>query len=221
MGQTNYPNDNPSTPPLILRGGWVGCHSQSFVVFVSIFLINGMEEYRLNLLISREQIASAVKDLADQISKDYRTRDLVLVCVLKGAFIFLSDLVRHLQIPVQIDFVRLASYGSGIKTTGMIEITKDVELPIEGKDVLIIEDIIDSGRTLQFLKDRLSLSNPLSVKICALLDKKARREVEIEADYLGIEVENVFVVGYGIDFNETYRNLPEIYYINPINHENR
>jgi hypoxanthine phosphoribosyltransferase len=180
-----------------------------------------MEEYRLNLLFSREQIASVVKDLADQISKDYGTKELVLVCVLKGAFIFLSDLVRHLQIPVQIDFVRLASYGSGMKTTGMIEITKDVEISIEGKDVLIIEDIIDSGRTLQFLKDRLSLSNPLSVKICALLDKKARREVEIEADYLGIEVDNVFVVGYGIDFNETYRNLPEIYYVTPINHENR
>lgn len=180
-----------------------------------------MDEYRLNLLFSREQIASIVKDLADRISKDYGTRELVLICVLKGAFIFLSDLIRHLQIPVQIDFVRLASYGSGMKTTGMIEITKDVEISIEGKDVLIIEDIIDSGRTLQFLRDRLSLSNPLSVKICALLDKKARREVEIEADYLGKEVENVFVVGYGIDFNETFRHLPEIYYVTPLNHENK
>jgi hypoxanthine phosphoribosyltransferase len=180
-----------------------------------------MDEYRLNLLFSHEQIASIVKDLADQISKDYREKELVLVCVLKGAFIFLADLVRHLQTPVQIDFVRLASYGSGMNTSGMIEITKDVEISIEGKDVLIIEDIIDSGRTLQFLRDRLSLSNPLSVKICALLDKKARREVEIEADYLGKEVENVFVVGYGIDFNETFRHLPEIYYVTPLNHENK
>jgi len=106
-----------------------------------------------------------------------------------------------------------------MKTSGRIEITKDIEIPIEGKDVLIIEDIIDSGRTLQFLKDRLSQSNPRSVKICALLDKKARREVEIEADYLGKEVDDVFVVGYGIDFNETYRNLPEIYYVTPVDHQ--
>jgi hypoxanthine phosphoribosyltransferase len=132
---------------------------------------------------------------------------------------FLSDLVRELQIPVKIDFVRLASYGSGTKSSGSIEITKDIEIPIEGKDVLVIEDIIDSGRTLQFLRDRLSLSNPRSVKICALLDKKARREVEIEADYLGKEIDNVFVVGYGIDFNETYRHLPEIYYVTPVDQQ--
>jgi hypoxanthine phosphoribosyltransferase len=175
-----------------------------------------MNGHRLNPLLSREQIASIVKDLADQISKDYREKELILVCILKGAFMFLSDLIRHLQIPVKIDFVRLASYGAGMKTSGRIEITKDIETPIEGKDVLIIEDIIDSGHTLLFLKDRLSLANPTSVKICALLDKKARREVEIEADYLGKEVDDVFVVGYGIDFNETYRNLPEIYYVTPI-----
>ncbi len=180
-----------------------------------------MEEYLLNPLLSREQIASIVKDLADQISKDYREKDLVLVCILKGAFMFLSDLIRLLQLPVQIDFVRLASYGAETKTSGRIEITKDIELPIEGKDVLIIEDIIDSGRTLQFLRDRLSLSNPRSVKICALLDKKARREVEIEADYLGKEIDNVFVVGYGIDFNETYRHLPEIYYLTPVDQQKR
>ncbi len=178
-----------------------------------------MEKHRLNLLFSREKIASIVKDLADQISKDYGERDLVLVCILKGAFMFLSDLVRHLQIPVQIDFVRLASYGAGTETSGSIEITKDIELSVEGKDVLIVEDIIDTGRTLRFLRDRLSLSNPCSVKICALLDKKARREVEIEADYVGQEVDNLFVVGYGIDFDEAYRYLPEIYYITLPNHK--
>jgi hypoxanthine phosphoribosyltransferase len=176
-----------------------------------------MEKYRLNPLFSQEQIASIVRGLADQISKDYSERELVLVCILKGAFMFLADLVRHLKIPVKIDFVRLASYGSGMKSSGSIEITKDIELPIEGKDVLIIEDIIDSGHTLQFLKDRIALSNPRSVKICALLDKKARREVEMEADYLGIEVEDVFIVGYGIDFNENYRSLPEICYVTTLN----
>ena len=175
-----------------------------------------MEGYHLNRLFTQEQIASIVQGLADQISKDYTGRELVLVCILKGAFVFLSDLVRHLRIPVQVDFVRLASYGSGMKTCGKIEITKDVEIPVEKKDVLIIEDIIDSGRTLQFLKDHLALSNPFSIKICALLDKKARREVEMEADYLGTEVDDLFIVGYGIDFNENYRHLPEIYYVTPI-----
>jgi hypoxanthine phosphoribosyltransferase len=175
-----------------------------------------MEKHRLNLLLSREKISSIVDDLADQISRDYGERELVLVCILKGAFMFFSDLVRHIQIPVQIDFVRLSSYGAGTETSGKIEITKDIEISIEGKDVLIVEDMIDSGRTLQFLRNRLSLSNPCSVKICALLDKKARREVEIQADYIGKEVDNVFVVGYGIDFNEAYRHLPEIYYITPV-----
>jgi hypoxanthine phosphoribosyltransferase len=142
---------------------------------------------------------------------------VVLICILKGAFMFFSDLVRHLRMPLQIDFVRLASYGSEMKSTGKIEITKDVETPIEGKDVLIIEDLIDSGRTLLFLKERVSLANPRSVKICALLDKKARREVELDGDYIGKEIEDVFIVGYGIDFKEAYRNLPEIYYVTPPN----
>jgi len=175
-----------------------------------------MEGYRLNRLLTQEQVVSIVQGLADRISKDYDGRELVLVCILKGAFVFLSDLIRHLRIPAQVDFVRLASYGSGMKTCGKIEITKDVEIPLENKDVLIIEDIIDSGRTLQFLRDRLALLNPRSIRVCALLDKKARREVEMEADYLGTEVDDLFIVGYGIDFNEHYRQLPEIYYVTPI-----
>ena len=177
-----------------------------------------MEGYCLNPWLSRDQIASIVKDLSDHISKDYGGRELVLVCILKGAFMFLADLIRYLQIPVQIDFVRLASYGSGMKTSGKIVITKDIEIPIEGKDVLIIEDIIDTGRTLQFLKDRLARLKPHSIKVCALLDKKMRREVEMEADYLGTEVDDFFIVGYGIDFNENYRYLPEIYYVTPFDH---
>ncbi|OGP73742.1 MAG: hypoxanthine phosphoribosyltransferase [Deltaproteobacteria bacterium RBG_16_50_11] len=175
-----------------------------------------MKKDQLTRLISREELDSIVKELAARISRDYGKKELVLVCILKGAFMFLSDLIRHLQIPVQVDFVRLASYRSGMKTSGIIEITKDIELPVEGKDVLIVEDIVDSGRTLQFLKDRLALSKPDSVKVCALLDKKARREVEIEAEYLGKEVDDVFVVGYGIDFNEDYRYLPEVYYVTPV-----
>jgi hypoxanthine phosphoribosyltransferase len=175
--------------------------------------VSHREGHCLHPLLTPEQIASVVRGLANRITSDYSKKDLVLICILKGAFIFLSDLVRNLQIPARIDFVRLASYGSGTKTSGRIEITKDIEISIEGKDVLIIDDIIDSGRTLQFLRDRLALANPRSVKICALLDKKARREVEIEADYIGKEIDDVFVVGYGIDFNEDYRNLPEIAYV--------
>ncbi len=177
-----------------------------------------MMSYQLNPLISREEIDSIVKGLADRISKDYDKKELVVVCILKGSFMFTSDLVRQLQIPVQIDFVRLASYGAGMDTCGTVKVTKDIEIPIEGKDVLIIEDIIDTGRTLRYLKDRLALLNPRSVKVCALLDKKSRREVEMEAEYLGRDVDDVFVVGYGIDYNETYRNLPEIYYITPAGH---
>lgn len=176
----------------------------------------GLEGYRLNRLFTQEQIASWVENLADQISKDYKGRELVVVCILKGAFMFFSDLIRRLRIPVQIDFVRLASYGSSMKTCGEIAITKDIEISLEQKDVLIIEDIIDSGRTLRFLKERLALLNPRSIKVCALLDKKARREVEMEADYLGTDVDDIFIVGYGIDFNEHYRHLPEIYYVTPI-----
>ena len=172
-----------------------------------------MERYQLHPLLSQEQIASIVTDLADRISEDYQHKELVLVCVLKGAFMFLSDLIRRLRIPVHVDFVRLTSYGSGTKSSGRVEITKDIEISIEGKEVLIIEDIIDSGRTVQFLKDRLALSSPNSVKVCTLLDKKARREIKMEADYVGKEIGNVFVVGYGIDFDEAYRNLPEICYV--------
>jgi hypoxanthine phosphoribosyltransferase len=175
-----------------------------------------MEGYRLHPLLSREEIHSIVKGLADRISNDYGQRELVLIGILKGAFMFLSDLARHLRGPVEIDFVRLASYGSGMKSSGNIAVTKDVETSLEGKDVLIVEDLIDSGRTLLFLKERIARANPRSVKICALLDKKPRREVALEGDYVGKEIEDIFIVGYGIDFNEAYRNLPEIYYVTPL-----
>lgn len=178
-----------------------------------------MDQYRLNRLLTAEEIASIVKRLADQISRDYEGRELILICILKGAFMFLSDLIRYLRIPVQIDFVRLASYGAGMKSSGLITLTKGIELPIGGKEVLIVEDIIDSGLTIKYLKDQLLLLNPRSVKVCALLDKKARREVEVDIEYLGKEIEDVFVVGYGIDFNEAYRHLPEIYYVTPVDHE--
>jgi hypoxanthine phosphoribosyltransferase len=172
-----------------------------------------VKEIKKKVLYSKETIEKRVSELAETISRDYEGKDLVFVCVLKGAFMFLADLTRRLRIPHIIDFVRLASYGSGTVSSGKITITKDIETSIEGKDVVIVEDIVDTGITLDFLKDRLKKSNPNSLKICALLDKEERREVKVGVDYVGFIVENKFVVGYGIDFDEKFRCLPDIYVI--------
>ncbi len=165
------------------------------------------------LLIDQDTISKAVQGLAKRISQDYRGGDLVLICILKGAFVFLSDLIRWLDLPVEIDFVRLASYGSGKTSSRNVRITKDIEIPIQGKDVLIVEDIVDTGWTLAYLMERLSGHHPKSIRICTLLNKEARREVEVQADYVGFEIEDRFVVGYGLDFNEKHRSLPAIYCI--------
>jgi len=162
-------------------------------------------------LISREDIARRVQELAADISRDYQGRDLVLVGVLKGAFIFLADLVRELSFPVEIDFVRLSSYGGGTSPTGEVHISKDVELSLEGRDVLIVEDIMDLGYTLDFLKQHLAKHQARSVKICVLVDKQERRKVDVPLDYVGFVVEKGFLVGYGLDCGEKMRTLPEIY----------
>ena len=162
-------------------------------------------------LISREDIARRVQELAADISRDYQGRDLVMVGVLKGAFIFLADLVRELSFPVEIDFVRLSSYGGGTSPTGEVHITKDVELSLEGRDVLIVEDIMDLGFTLDFLRQHLATHLAQSVKICCLVDKQERRKVDVPLDYVGFVVEKGFLVGYGLDCGEKMRTLPEIY----------
>ena len=162
-------------------------------------------------LIAREDITQHVRELAQEISRDYAGRDLVLVGVLKGAFIFLADLVRELTFPVELDFVRLQSYGGGTTPTGEVHITKDVELPLQGRDVLIVEDIMDLGFTLGFLKQHLATHRPRSLKICCFIDKKERRQVEVPLDYVGFEVAEGFLVGYGLDCGEQSRTLPEIY----------
>ncbi len=163
------------------------------------------------LVLSREAIGRRVQELAEQIKQDYRDRDLIMVGVLKGAFIFLADLVRALSFPVEVDFVRLASYGDATSPTGEVRISKDVELSLEGRDVLIVEDIMDLGFTLAFLKKHLATHKPASVKICCLIDKKERRAVEVPLDYVGFVVEKGFLVGYGLDCGEKMRTLPEIY----------
>lgn len=162
---------------------------------------------------SREQIRKKVKALAARISTDYQKKDLIVIGILKGAFIFLADLVREISIPVQIGFVRLASYGSSTATSGHIEITKDIELDIQGRHVLVVEDIVDSGLTIAYLLDHLKQRRPQSIKICALIDKSERRKVQVQVDYVGQVVDRGFLVGYGLDFDEQYRGLPDIYHL--------
>jgi hypoxanthine phosphoribosyltransferase len=162
-------------------------------------------------LISRDEIARRVAELAEEIGRDYAGRDLVMVGVLKGAFIFLADLVRSLPFPVVVDFVRLKSYGAGTESAGEILITKDVEEPLQDRDVLIVEDIIDLGLTLDFLRQHLLSHQPRSLKICCLIDKRERRRVEVPLDYTGFVVEKGFLVGYGLDCGEGERTWPEIF----------
>ena len=168
---------------------------------------------RLVLLFSRVQIARRVAELAARISADYAGCDLVLVGVLRGSFVFLADLVRQLSIPAAVDFIGAASYGSGTRSSGQVVITKELQIPVSGRDVLLIEDIEDSGITLDALRARLLALGCRSVKICALIDKRERRLVNVPVDYAGFEIEGGFIVGYGIDYAEKYRHLPEIYRI--------
>ncbi|SMC22469.1 hypoxanthine phosphoribosyltransferase [Desulfacinum hydrothermale DSM 13146] len=170
-----------------------------------------MRRHRLAPKISYEQIQHRVQELAHQISEDYQGREVVLVGVLKGAFIFMADLVRHLQIPAEVDFIRVASYGNATKSSGRVVLKKDVECPLEGKDVIIVEDIVDSGITLSWLLEHLRERKPRSLKVCALIDKYECREVEVPVDYIGIQIPGGFVVGYGLDFAERYRELQGIY----------
>lgn len=170
-----------------------------------------MRSYELVPVISSEQLQTTVDGLARQINHDYRGESLILIGILKGAFIFLSDLARKLTIPAQVDFVRLASYGQGTETSGEITITKDIELSVRGQHVLIIEDIVDTGITLAWYLRHLGESDPASVRICALIDKTERRQIEVPLDYVGIKLDKGFLVGYGLDYSENHRNLPAIY----------
>ena len=168
---------------------------------------------RLVLLFSREQIARRVRELAATISAEYAGRDLVLVGILRGAFVFLADLLRHLTIPAAVDFLGAASYGFGAETSGEVAITKALQLPIAGRDVLLVEDIEDTGMTLKAILDRLAREQPRSLKVCTLIDKQERRLVDVKVDYVGFEIPRGFVVGYGIDYAERFRHLPDIYRI--------
>lgn len=163
-----------------------------------------------DVLITKEEINSFVKNMGKQISQDYNGKEIFMICVLKGAFIFMSDLVREISVPVQVDFMSVSSYGSGTASSGVVRILRDLDTDITGKHVIIVEDIIDTGLTLNHLKELLYTRNPASIAICAAFDKPERRKVDVKVDYIGMRIPDEFIVGYGLDFNGDYRHLPEV-----------
>lgn len=167
-------------------------------------MLNDIEE----ILYDEDRIREKVRELGREISNDYAGRNLLVICVLKGAFIFMADLVKSITVPLEVDFMAVSSYGQSTRSSGVVKIVKDLDVPVEGRDVLIVEDIIDSGLTLSYLIDVLERRNALSVNVVALFDKPARRTVDLEPDYRGFTLPDAFVVGYGLDYAEKYRNLP-------------
>ncbi len=168
---------------------------------------------QLKVLLEKDEIAKAVARIAAEIKQDYQGKRLLLIAVLNGSFIFLADLVRQLDMDIEIDFVQLASYYSATESSGKVTFIKDIKKPISGKDVLVIEDIIDTGITINFLLTHLKKMKPASLKLCALADKPSQRQITISIDYLGFTLPNKFIVGYGIDFDEQFRGLPYICYL--------
>lgn len=167
------------------------------------------------ILFSKEQIAKRVKELGKQLSEDYAGKTPIFVCILKGSSLFFSDLVKEITVPMTFDFMSISSYGGGTVSSGQVKLIKDLDSSIENKHVVIVEDIVDTGHTLSYLIKNLQVRKPASVKICTLLNKECRREVDLKPDYVGFEVDNYFVVGYGLDYDEVYRNLPEVGVLKP------
>ncbi|MBP1731985.1 MAG: hpt [Deltaproteobacteria bacterium] len=167
----------------------------------------------LKPLFSHKDIQKAVKRLAKEISRDYRGEELVCICILKGSFMFMSDLIRQIKVPLMVDFIRVSSYGTGTTSKGEITVTTDLETDVSGKNVLIVEDIIDSGLTLNWIRDLLISRSARSAKIVALVDKKARRVIDVPCEYVGFTIQDGFIVGYGIDYAEKYRNLRDIFVV--------
>ncbi len=167
------------------------------------------------VLLSEEELHARVSELGAQLSRDYAGKNLLMVSVLKGSVVFMADLMRAISEPAEIDFMVVSSYGSGVKSSGVVKIVKDLDINLQGKDILIVEDILDSGMTLDYIKGMLLDRNPSSIRICTLLDKPARRKADLQADYVGFTVPDEFVVGYGLDYDERYRNLPYIGVLKP------
>ncbi len=167
------------------------------------------------VLFTQEKIAEIVQNMGKQISEDYKGKNLFMVSVLKGSLPFMADLMRAITVPCEIDFLSVSSYGKGTQTTGEVRILKDLDASLEGKDLLVVEDILDSGVTLSFLLKNLSARNPASIRLCTFLDKPERRRVDVYADYVGASVPDEFIVGYGLDYAEKYRNLPYVGVLKP------
>ena len=167
------------------------------------------------ILLNEESLSGIVKELGAKISEDYRGKRLLMISILKGSVVFMADLMRAITIPCRIDFMAVSSYGSGVKTSGVVKIVKDLDINLEGYDLLIVEDILDSGKTLHYIREILTSRNPKSIRICTLLDKPERRQVDMAADYVGACVPDEFVVGYGLDYDEKYRNLPYVGVLKP------
>ncbi len=162
------------------------------------------------VLFDEYKIQTRIREIGLEISNEYRGKRPVMVGILKGGFIFLADLVRSISIPIELDFMAISSYGSGTETSGVVKIRKDLDIDVSGKDVIIVEDIVDSGLSLQYIKEYVGKHNPASLKVCVLLDKPAAHKIDVKFDYVGFEIGNEFVVGYGLDYAENYRNLPYI-----------
>ncbi len=162
------------------------------------------------ILFTREKIQKRVRELAQEISRDYSGREIFTVGVLKGAFVFLSDLIRHLKLPLTLDFIAIASYGDSTSSSGVVKLLKDLDSEVESRHVLVIEDIVDTGLTLNYLVKSLSTRHPATLRVCTLLDRPSRRKVKVDLHYVGFTIPDVYVVGYGLDFSQKYRNLPYI-----------
>lgn len=175
--------------------------------------MNMIDEKNFTKYLTAAEIEASVQKIAEQLNRDYEGKKVVLVGVLKGAIIFMADLVRHLKMDVEVEFVRLSSYGKARTSSGTVTLIKDINTDIRGKHVLIVEEIIDSGRTLKFLYERLKASGPASVEIVTLLDKASKRVVEVPVKYVGQPIEDQFLIGYGLDLEEYARNLPDVYYL--------
>lgn len=165
---------------------------------------------KISVMISEEEIQKRVKEMAAQIDKDYEGQEVLLICILKGSIFFTTELSKHITVPVTFDFMSVSSYGDATVSSGRVKIVKDLDNSIEGKNVIVIEDIIDSGRTLSHLLKLLKARDPKSIRLCTLLDKPDRREVEVSVDYTGFKIPDAFVIGYGLDYKQMYRNLPYV-----------
>ena len=170
---------------------------------------------KIRVLLSEEEVDARIQEVADVINRDYEGKEVHMICVLKGGVFFMCELAKRITRPVTLDFMSVSSYGSDTKSSGVVKIIKDLDEPLEGKNVIIVEDIIDSGRTLAYLIEVLKQRNPASIRLCALLNKPDRREVEVQIDYLGFDIPDEFVVGYGLDYAQKYRNLPFIGVVEP------